>query len=151
MASNITVVIELQTLEAIETTHLSQIDELEQTLFELRGEIAGGRHVPPNTRILQLADNPETQWFEGRKEVVDGLRRENEGLLKRLAEFEGAVMIQDSESKDHLQGGGLVPRESWELVKREKDELEEEIKKKEKRLMRLQQVRILLCFAVLKN
>ncbi|KAF9524542.1 mitotic checkpoint protein-domain-containing protein [Crepidotus variabilis] len=142
--------------------HLSTIDTLEQTLFELRGEIAGGRHVPPNTRILEMADNPERRWFDGRKEVVDGLRRENGALMRRLeelgrrvaewegegegvvAEGEGEGVSERMKKEDDASKSGkmedVVPRESWELVSREKEELEEMVRQKEKRLLRLQQV-----------
>jgi hypothetical protein len=37
-------------------------------------------------------------------------------------------------------GKDLVPRESWELVNKEKGDLEELVRQKEKRLLRLQQV-----------
>jgi mitotic spindle assembly checkpoint protein MAD1 len=35
-----------------------KIEELEQTLFELRGEIGAGRRVPPGVRVLSLCANP---------------------------------------------------------------------------------------------
>ena len=115
--------------------NLDKIEELEQTLFELRGEIAGGRHVPPGVRILSMTDNPEQQWFDLRQATMDRLKGENEALMRRLKELEesGARVTQE-------QGEELVPRESWELVNREKQELEDVVKQKEKRLLRLQQV-----------
>ena len=39
-----------------------KIEELEQTLFELRGEIGAGRHVPPGVRVLPLSMNPAQEW-----------------------------------------------------------------------------------------
>jgi mitotic spindle assembly checkpoint protein MAD1 len=67
---------------------------------------------------------------------MDRLKGENEALIKRLRELE--------ESGHGKEGGGgrddLVPRESWEVVSQEKTELEEVVKQKEKRLLRLQQV-----------
>jgi mitotic spindle assembly checkpoint protein MAD1 len=66
---------------------------------------------------------------------MDRLKGENEALIKRLKELEeGGHRVGD--------GGGddLVPRESWEVVNKEKAELEEVVKQKEKRLLRLQQV-----------
>jgi len=115
--------------------NLDKIEALEQTLFELRGEIAGGRHVPPGVRILSMTDNPEQQWFDLRQATMDRLKGENEALMRRLKELEesGARVTQE-------QGEELVPRESWELVNREKQELEDVVKQKEKRLLRLQQV-----------
>lgn len=68
---------------------------------------------------------------------MDRLKSENEALLKRLKELEdsGTVVSDGSGTKEEL-----VPRESWEVVNREKMELEEELKQKEKRLLRLKQV-----------
>lgn len=126
---------DLNELASETTQHLDKIEELEQTLFELRGEIAGGRRIPPGVRILSIRENPEQQWFDLRQATMDRLKSENEALLKRLKELE-------DNGVRHLEGSGeeLVPRESWELVNKEKQDLEELIKKKEKRLLRLQQV-----------
>jgi mitotic spindle assembly checkpoint protein MAD1 len=41
-----------------------KIEELEQTLFELRGEIGAGRHVPPGVRVLSLSANPAQDWAD---------------------------------------------------------------------------------------
>ncbi|KIY68425.1 MAD-domain-containing protein [Cylindrobasidium torrendii FP15055 ss-10] len=127
-------------LEQAETQCAEQekkIDALEQELFELSGEIAGGRHVPPGTRILQLADNPLQQWVDIREEVVQRLRKENDALIQRLAEVEQRA---GPASANASQDPGMVPRESWELISQEKQALQEEVKKREKRLLRLQQV-----------
>ncbi|KAG6917646.1 hypothetical protein DXG01_001753 [Tephrocybe rancida] len=138
------------TLAGEQTAHLAQIDALEQELFELRGEIAGGRHVPPGVRILQLADNPESRWAEMRQAALDRLKSENEALLNRLRELGARAPPTDkgqkpSDGEDGSVGaeGGtadLVPRASFELVNREKVELEEELRQKEKRLLRLKEV-----------
>jgi mitotic spindle assembly checkpoint protein MAD1 len=65
---------------------------------------------------------------------MDRLKGENEALIKRLKELEeGGHRAGDG-------GDDLVPRESWEVVNKEKAELEEVVKQKEKRLLRLQQV-----------
>jgi len=124
---------------AEEKEQLDKIEQLEQTLFELRGEIAGGRHVPPGVRILSMTDNPEQQWFDLRQAAMDRLKGENEALMKRLKELEdgGARAAMD---QDETKVEELVPRESWDLVNREKADLEEVLKQKEKRLLRLQQV-----------
>lgn len=120
--------------EAEAEKHLEQIDKLEQTLFELQGEIGAGRHLPPGVRVLSMRDNPAQQWADLSQAAMDRLKGENEALLKRLKELE----------ESGATGGGgaeeLVPRESWEVVNREKIELEEELKQKEKRLLRLKQV-----------
>ena len=126
-------------MEAESKQNLSKIEELEQSLFDLSGEIAGGRHVPPNTRVLSMKDNPEQEWFDLRQAAMDRLKGENQALMKRLKELE-----ESGAKSTHMDDDGrnteLVPRESWELVNREKKELEDTVKQKEKRLLRLQQV-----------
>ena len=69
---------------------------------------------------------------------MDRLKSENEALIKRLKDLEsnGVVDVQAGTSR----GEKLVPRESWEVLHKEKEELEEVVKQKEKRLLRLQQV-----------
>ena len=129
--------IDLERIEIESKQNLNKIEELEQTLFDLRGEIAGGRHVPPNTRILSIKDNPEQEWFDLRQAAMDRLKGENQALMKRLKELEESG-VKGSTTDDG--GTELVPRESWELVNREKKELEDTVKQKEKRLLRLQQV-----------
>lgn len=124
----------------------TQIDTLEQTLFELRGDIAAGTHVPPGVRVLSLKENPAQEWSDLRQAVMDRLKGENEALLMRLRELEDARATGDSSSGNGSKAGpgrldgDLVPRESWEVVRKEKVELEEVVKQKEKRLLRLQQV-----------
>jgi mitotic spindle assembly checkpoint protein MAD1 len=69
---------------------------------------------------------------------MDRLKSENGALIKRLKDLEssGVVDVQAGMSR----GEELVPRESWEVLQKEKEELEEVVKQKEKRLLRLQQV-----------
>ncbi|KAK0223443.1 spindle assembly checkpoint component Mad1 [Armillaria fumosa] len=118
--------------------HLDKIDELEQKLFDLGGEIAGGRHVPPGVRILQLKENPLHDWVDLRQSAMDRLKGENEALIKRLKELEESGIKGAAASAQ--PGEELVPRESWELVSKEKSDLEELVSQKEKRLLRLQQI-----------
>ena len=110
-------------------------------MFELRGDIAAGAHVPSGVRVLSLKQNPAQEWSDLRQVVMDRLKGENEALIKRLKELEqsGAVGNVNREGENH---GSFVPRESWEVVNKEKFELEEMVKQKEKRLLRLQQVRM---------
>jgi mitotic spindle assembly checkpoint protein MAD1 len=105
--------------------------------------MGGGRHIPPGTRVVCLRDNPAQRWADTRAEVLERLKRENEALLRRLGEVEKRVGVGAGEMDvDSEEGGGkFVPRESYEGLKAEKQELEEVVKQKEKRLLRLQQVR----------
>jgi mitotic spindle assembly checkpoint protein MAD1 len=127
----------LSEAESVSEKHIEKIDLLEQTLFELRGEIGAGHYVPPGFRVLSLRQNPAQEWSDLRQAVIDRLKGENEALIKRLRELEESGHGTASEGNGH----DLVPRESWEVVCKEKTELEEVVKQKEKRLLRLQQVR----------
>ncbi|KIJ05303.1 hypothetical protein PAXINDRAFT_141378, partial [Paxillus involutus ATCC 200175] len=117
-----------------------KVEELEQTLFELRGKIGAGNHVPPGIRVLCLRDNPAQQWSDLRQSVMDRLKNENEALIRRLRELESSGAVADTQAPGASRGEELVPRESWEVLHQEKEELEEVVKQKEKRLLRLQQV-----------
>ena len=85
-----------------------------------------------------MKENPEQEWFDLRQAAMDRLKGENQALMKRLKELEESGAI--STHIDDGRNTELVPRESWELVNREKKELEDTVKQKEKRLLRLQQV-----------
>ncbi|GAB1522174.1 coiled-coil domain-containing protein mad1 [Rhizoctonia solani] len=113
--------------------HEETIEQLEQTLFELRGEIAAGTHDEPGTRTLQLADNPEARWFAMREEEVGRMKEEINVLRARITEGGSGVATA-------ADGGDGVPRETYENLQREKEELEEVVKQKEKRLLRLKSV-----------
>ncbi|KAG7451411.1 uncharacterized protein BT62DRAFT_422091 [Guyanagaster necrorhizus] len=118
--------------------YLDKVEELEQKLFDLGGEVASGRHVPPGVRILQLKENPLQDWVDLRQSAMDRLKGENEALIKRLKDLEGSGSTGAATSA--RSGEELVPRESWELVRKEKTDLEELVTQKEKRLLRLQQI-----------
>jgi mitotic spindle assembly checkpoint protein MAD1 len=134
---------ELEECKKENTQHLETIDKLEQELFELSGEIAGGRHVPPGKRVLQLADNPEQQWFDLRQTIMDKLKEENSALLKRLHDLESSVASANtttpSESSPH-DNEELVPRASYDVLQSSLTNLEQTLAQKEKRLKRLQEV-----------
>jgi mitotic spindle assembly checkpoint protein MAD1 len=127
----------LSETEAASGKQLEKIEELEQTLFELQGEIGAGNHIPPGVRVLSLKQNPAQEWSDLRQAVMDRLKGENEALIKRLKELE-----EGGHRAGEGVGDDLVPRQSWEVVNKEKTELEEVVKQKEKRLLRLQQVRL---------
>ncbi|KAF9066422.1 hypothetical protein BDP27DRAFT_1330495 [Rhodocollybia butyracea] len=75
------------------------LDSVEQTLFDLRGEVAGGRHIPPNTRILEMKDNPHAVWETSRTAVLERLKEENQALLKRLADVEAEVNVSKTRAE----------------------------------------------------
>jgi mitotic spindle assembly checkpoint protein MAD1 len=112
----------------------AQIEKLEDDLFRLRGDVGTGRHIPPGVRVLELADNPAARWFGKREEDVQRLKKENEALRAMIGDGVSATSSAAS-------GGGLAPKETMDALEQEKLELEQTIKEKEKRLLRLQQVR----------
>ncbi|KAL1660964.1 spindle assembly checkpoint component Mad1 [Schizophyllum commune] len=120
-------------LKASEEKHaetLEQLDQLEQTLFELGGEIAGGRYVPPNTRILTATDSPEANWFAARTEALEALKKENEALRQQISE--GANTDANANT--------ALPQASADAWQHEKAALTQELAQAHKRWQRLKQV-----------
>ncbi|KAJ7293280.1 spindle assembly checkpoint component Mad1 [Mycena rebaudengoi] len=117
---------------------LEKIEQLEQELFELSGEIAGGRHVPPGVRVLSLRHTPDLLLRddpEVRQTAMGQLKEENAALMQRIEELQKGGARSDGRG-----GENLVPKESWDAVCKERDELDALVKQKEKRLKRLKEV-----------
>ncbi|KAH8995991.1 MAD-domain-containing protein [Lactarius akahatsu] len=115
-----------------------KIEELEQTLFDLRGEIGAGRHVPPGVRVLSLCENPAQNWTDLRQAALDRLKSENAALLQRLSALDRHVPTNPNPDANGEEQ--LVPRASWAAVCEEKAQLEAELKQRDKRMLRLRQV-----------
>lgn len=123
-----------------------KIEELEQALFELRGEIGAGRHVPPGVRVLSLSANPAQEWADLRQAALDRLKEENAALLQRLSTV--STSSTNNTKPDPSTDANttakteeeLVPRASWLAVCEQKAQLEDELRQKEKRMLRLRQV-----------
>lgn len=126
---------DLEAARAEIATFGQRIEELEEELFKLRGEIGAGRHIPPRIKVLEMADNPAARWFGKREEDVQRLKKENEVLRG---------MMNDGVAAAPASGEGYVPKATLDVVLQEKSELEATIKEKEKRLLRLQQVSLTL-------
>lgn len=126
--------LELKEAEEAVEEGLEKVEELEQKLFDLGGEVGAGRQVPPGTRVLTLKDNPAQREVDLRQATLDRLKGENEALLGKLTALESG-RHDASESSS-----GFVPRESWEVMKTEKAELVLALGHKEKRIKRLQEV-----------
>ncbi|KAG6835601.1 hypothetical protein H0H93_016639 [Arthromyces matolae] len=148
----------------------AQLDSIQSSAKRTQAAIAQGglerqviqsRPLEPGVRILQLADNPESRWAEMRQAALDRLKSENEALLKRLRELGSTTLASTSSLQAlgeqeqpslppprQMEGMGetttttadLVPRASWELLNREKMDLQEELTQKDKRLQRLKEV-----------
>ena len=126
--------LDLKETEGAVEEGLTKIEELEQKLFDLGGEIGAGRQIPPGTRVLTFRDNPAQQELDLRQATLDRLRGENEALLKKLVAQETGGCDANASSAD------FVPKESWEVMKTEKAELALTLEHKEKRIKRLQEV-----------
>ena len=118
---------ELSALEAKEK-------KLEEELWNLKGDIGRGAHLPPGVRILELIGNPAQVWFGNREDDVAKLKKENE-VLRELVKDSSQSLQVDRKVE------GMVPKATLEVIQKEKVELEQTIRDKEKRLLRLQQVR----------
>src|SRR6266852_7265690 len=127
-----------------------KIEELEQTLFDLRGEIGAGRHVPPSVRVLSLSANPAQEWADLRQAALDRLKEENAALLQRLTTVSSSSTSNPNPNPNPDPNTNtnttakteeeLVPRASWLAVCEQKAQLEDELRQKEKRMLRLRQV-----------
>ncbi|KAK7696454.1 hypothetical protein QCA50_001111 [Cerrena zonata] len=130
----------LKILETNVESQLEQIDKLEQTLFELQGEMGGGRHIPPGIRVLCMRDNPASQWEDLSRKALDRVKDENEALLRRLKELEESGVRGEGGNAQQREDEELVPRKSWEVLNERNEELVDELKQRDKRLLRLRQV-----------
>lgn len=88
-----------------------------------------------DTPELLLRDNPETRQTE-----MNRVKEENAALIHRIEELQkGGARVEnnvtDTNSNEHL-----IPKESWDAVCKERDELQGMVKQKETRLKRLKEV-----------
>ncbi|KAL5512304.1 hypothetical protein ACEPAG_3296 [Sanghuangporus baumii] len=118
-----------------------RVEELEQQLFDLGGEIGAGRHIPLATRVLSLRRNPAQEWADTRQQTLDRLKAENEALLSRLKDLEDhGISANPSASETDKEKTRFVPRESWEVLKKETEKQAAALVQSEKRRLRLQEV-----------
>ncbi|KAJ7165022.1 spindle assembly checkpoint component Mad1 [Mycena filopes] len=119
-------------------TQLEKIEQLEQELFELGGEIAGGRHVPPGIRVLTFRDTPDMVLRdspEARQIELGRLKQENAALVHQL---EG--LQHNGARAENASTEGVIPKETWDAMCVEHARLKEEVNNTLKRRNRLQEV-----------
>ena len=109
-------------------------ERLGEELWNIKGDIGRGAHLPPGARVLELIGNPAQVWLGKREEDLAKLKEENEALRELVKDGSQPMRV------DH-NAGGVVPRATLEVVQNEKAALEQTIRDKEKRLRRLQEVR----------
>jgi mitotic spindle assembly checkpoint protein MAD1 len=120
---------QIQSLQSQITSFESTLSELQNANTTLDAEVndlmrrvASGEYNPKSERVIEFQNNPAAKIMAVRNQVLEDLRKENEALLR---------------SGGGGGGEGSVPRESWERLCKEKEELE---KGHAKRLMRLKEV-----------
>ncbi|KND00966.1 uncharacterized protein SPPG_04065 [Spizellomyces punctatus DAOM BR117] len=112
-----------------------EAESLDMQVGELQRALGRGEYDPATTRILQLADNPETREAAIRQSTLDALREENRKLMSRVVELNGAVGKAGSSL-----GPGMVPLESVRSLEVECNQLKQAVEEKEKRVARLKEV-----------
>ena len=113
---------EFVTLRETNNSLTAEIASLTSTIELLERRVAAGEYNPETFKCLSLSINPSSQDLAVRTETLDALKRENQALLDQLA---GGTF------------GESVPRVSYDMVVKEKDEFQ---KQAEKRLLRLKEV-----------
>ncbi|KAN0059667.1 coiled-coil domain-containing protein mad1 [Thecaphora frezii] len=106
-----------------------------------RGEFDQARE-----KCLVLVDNPVSRDLDLRKSTLEALKRENQGLLRRVEEVSKALAAVGAggAGANGGEGGGgegaLVPKEVVDNLKLDILGLQESIKAKDKAMLRLKQV-----------
>jgi mitotic spindle assembly checkpoint protein MAD1 len=94
-------------------------------------------------RVLSLCANPAQEWVDLRQAALDRLKEENAALLQRLSTLSSNPNPNPNPTTDtaaETKEEELVPRASWLAVCEAKTQLEDELRQKEKRMLRLRQV-----------
>ncbi|KAI8830658.1 spindle assembly checkpoint component Mad1 [Chytriomyces cf. hyalinus JEL632] len=116
---------ELNSLTADKAVLEKEVENFDQQIVVLERAIGQGAFDRANLKVLQLADNPETQAFAIRKEKLDALEAENKALQARLLGSEW---------------GALVPVEIVKTAEMECQRLMKLIEERDKRILRLREV-----------
>ncbi|WVF69623.1 hypothetical protein IAT40_004401 [Kwoniella sp. CBS 6097] len=129
----------------------STISELTSANTRLDGEVndlmrrvASGEYNPATERCLELRNNPASKIMAVRQQALEDLKAENDELLERMKELDELLNQAQASGGGNAATGdgkegkeGMVPRSSFDRLKKEKEDLE---KAHEKRLMRLKEI-----------
>ncbi|WWD21649.1 hypothetical protein CI109_106135 [Kwoniella shandongensis] len=135
---------DISSLESTISELTSANTRLDAEVNDLMRRVASGEYNPATERCLELRANPSAKIMAIRKQELDDLKAENDELLERMRELDELVTAGGAAPLDaeHGQGeeegrNGLVPRISFDRLRREKEEME---KAHAKRLLRLKEI-----------
>ncbi|GAA5836698.1 hypothetical protein JCM11251_002702 [Rhodosporidiobolus azoricus] len=118
---------ELAILEQELDSLSAQIEQLEEN------QGIRGAYNPATHKVLEFANSPDRVEHAIRQATLDGLRGENEALLKRVADLERGGVLRGEKVQE------LVPRESLAQALAELEKAKKEVKQKETMLKRISQ------------
>ncbi|KAI9095806.1 mitotic checkpoint protein-domain-containing protein [Phlyctochytrium arcticum] len=107
---------------------------LDTQLGELQQALGRGAFDSSRTRVLQLADNPESRELAIRQSTLDALREENKKLLEQMAQ------LGSGQHRAATAQAGLVPVESLRATQEDCTRLQALVEEKEKRVLRLTEI-----------
>lgn len=131
---------QVESLESSITQLTSANTALDAEVGDLMRRVASGEYNTQTERVIELKANPAAKVLAIRTQQLDDLRAENEALLGRLkvvGQGQGQGTSEEGDGAGNGEVTGLVPRESWDRLVKEKESLEQA---HAKRLQRLKEV-----------
>ncbi|KAK5671860.1 coiled-coil domain-containing protein mad1 [Batrachochytrium dendrobatidis] len=130
---------EMATLKNANEMLKTEVNSLEIQVGVLQHAIGRGEYDPTTTRIVMLADNPESKAALDRNQIHEAMAAENKELRMRLEQVGGACMPSRSACADEPQSG-MIPIESLHTKEIQCNQLQEELDGCNKRMTRLKEV-----------
>ncbi|KAK8847559.1 hypothetical protein IAR55_005418 [Kwoniella newhampshirensis] len=129
----------IASLESTISELTSANTRLDAEVNDLMRRVASGEYNPATGRCLELRSNPANKIMAVRKQELDDLKAENDELLERMRELDELVSAGGAGNEGQGETGGksLVPRISFDRLKKEKEEMEQA---HAKRLLRLKEI-----------
>ncbi|WRT64613.1 uncharacterized protein IL334_001546 [Kwoniella shivajii] len=127
---------DVQSLESTISELTSANTRLDGEVNDLMRRVASGEYNPNAERCIELKANPASKIMAVRQQTLVDLKNENDELLERMKELDEIISSSSSTPKDGREAA-LVPRGSFDRLKKEKEDLE---RNHEKRLMRLKEI-----------
>eukprot|EP00842_Homolaphlyctis_polyrhiza_P004999 jgi/Hompol1/54/HPOL_005218-RA len=127
-----------------------EIESLERQIASLQHALGRGDYDPSTTRVLMLADNPESINARERHSLTEALTAENKKLRLQIQQALAQSAQETSQSLTSIAGsvsasqtnqsGTVVPIESLHTKEVECERLQQELDVRDKRIQRLKQV-----------